>query len=207
MSHTLSFPISRYGLAGSISLLTTLVMFLLLFDAIKAPPGQVIKPVPVDPPVFEPLQPNSPVGPMQERLKAVKPVVGETVVPVPPEVITVPPDEHVLPADRRGFKFISGPRSSTPLPLEGEVMAVVKIRPIYPVIAEARGIEGYAVVEYNVTASGTTHDIRIIEAVPANVFDQAAIDAIAKYRFKPRVVNGAAVETRGLREKFIFELK
>ena len=85
-------------------------------------------------------------------------------------------------------------------------MEIVLIPPAYPISAETRGIEGYVVVEYSVTTYGTASDIRVIEAMPEQIFNQSSIDAVAKFKFKPRVVNGAPVESRGLRKKFIFQL-
>ena len=41
---------------------------------------------------------------------------------------------------------------------EGDYLPIVKVAPIYPRRAVSRGVEGYCVVEYSVTRSGTTRD-------------------------------------------------
>jgi len=43
---------------------------------------------------------------------------------------------------------------------------------------------------------GTVKDPRVIEAEPARIFNREAIRAILKWKFKPRVVDGIAVERR-----------
>ena len=51
-------------------------------------------------------------------------------------------------------------------------------------------------LEYTVTRDGTTRDIVVRSAEPANTFDRAAIDAVKRWRYEPRVVKGAVVEQR-----------
>ena len=38
-------------------------------------------------------------------------------------------------------------------------------------------------------------------------FDQAAINAVLKFKYKPRVIAGQAVEVQGVQNKFTFKLK
>ena len=44
---------------------------------------------------------------------------------------------------------------------EGDYLPIVKVAPIYPRRALSRGVEGYCIVEYNVTRAGTTRDVRV----------------------------------------------
>jgi len=79
---------------------------------------------------------------------------------------------------------------------EGDIIPVVVIRPMYPRDAALAGIEGWVRVEFTITESGTVKDPRIIDAEPPRVFNREAIRAILKWKFKPRVVEGVAVERR-----------
>ena len=89
---------------------------------------------------------------------------------------------------------------------DGECLPIVKLAPVYPPRAAARGLEGYVVVEYTVTTTGDTRDIVVIES-SSSLFDRAAIDSAAKYKYKPRVIDGAAVEVAGVQTRIIFELE
>ncbi len=51
-------------------------------------------------------------------------------------------------------------------------------------------------LEFTVTKDGTTRDAACAPAEPAGVFDRAATDAVRRWRYEPRVVNGAVVEQR-----------
>ena len=46
----------------------------------------------------------------------------------------------------------------------------------------------------------------VLEAEPSGVFDQAALDAVGKFRYKPKVVDGEPVEITGVRNRFTFEI-
>jgi protein TonB len=56
------------------------------------------------------------------------------------------------------------------------------------------GIEGWVKVEFTITEAGTVKDAHVIESDPPRVFNREAIRAILKWKFKPRVVEGVAVE-------------
>lgn len=89
---------------------------------------------------------------------------------------------------------------------DGEYLPIVKVAPIYPRRAQSRGIEGYVIVEFTVTKNGSVKDAFVVEAQPENIFDRAAIDAAMKFKYKPRVVDGVAMEVAGVQNKISFEM-
>ena len=78
--------------------------------------------------------------------------------------------------------------------------------PIYPEDAVREGIEGHVLLEFVVTESGAVRDPVVLEAQPPGVFDQAALDAVGKFKYKPKVVDGEPVEITGVRNRFTFEI-
>jgi len=66
--------------------------------------------------------------------------------------------------------------------------------PIYPVEAKKENIEGTVTLRFIVTKEGTVMEPEIIESNPAGVFDEATIEAIKQYTFKPGIKNGEAVD-------------
>lgn len=79
---------------------------------------------------------------------------------------------------------------------EGDIIPLVRIQPIYPREAAIRRIEGWVQIEFTITPAGTVKDPRVIDSDPPRLFDREAIRAILKWKFKPRVVDGQAVERR-----------
>ncbi len=75
-----------------------------------------------------------------------------------------------------------------------DIMPIVRITPQMPRKAAMRGIEGYVTLEFTVTKSGSTKDVKILEARPPRIFNRNAKRAILKWRYKPQFVDGKAVE-------------
>jgi protein TonB len=79
---------------------------------------------------------------------------------------------------------------------EGDIIPIVVIRPMYPRDAALRGIEGWVKVEFTITEVGTVKDPSVLDADPPRIFNREALRAILKWKFKPRIVDGVAVERR-----------
>ncbi len=77
---------------------------------------------------------------------------------------------------------------------EGDIIPIVVIRPMYPRDAAMEGIEGWVDVAFIITENGTVKNPRVIDAKPARIFNREAMRAILKWKFKPRVIDGQAVE-------------
>jgi TonB family protein len=68
--------------------------------------------------------------------------------------------------------------------------------PTYPARARERGTEGWVDIEYTVTKDGTTSNAVVRASEPQGTFDRAALDAVKRWRYEPRVVGGAVAEQR-----------
>lgn len=91
---------------------------------------------------------------------------------------------------------------------DGDVIALVRQQPEYPQRAAERGIEGHCDVHFTITALGTTRDAFIPEGEEScsnSLFERPSIRAIERFKFKPKIVDGEAVEIQHA-NRFIFEL-
>jgi periplasmic protein TonB len=73
-----------------------------------------------------------------------------------------------------------------------EGMLLDRVMPVYPPIARQAGIQGTVVLEATISTSGTIKDLRVISG-PA-MLQQAAIDAVSRWRYRPYLLNGQPVE-------------
>jgi len=89
---------------------------------------------------------------------------------------------------------------------DGEYLPIVRVAPIYPSRALSRGIEGYVDLEFTVTTAGTVKDPVVIETT-SSLFNRAAVRAVLKFKYKPRVVDGQPVEVPGVKTRIRFELE
>lgn len=80
---------------------------------------------------------------------------------------------------------------------DGELIPLVRIAPQYPRQALRDGISGEVVLEITVGPDGTVKSVRVKSAKPRGYFEPAATAAAYKGRFRPKVVDGQPVETKG----------
>lgn len=94
--------------------------------------------------------------------------------------------------------------------MSGEISAnlipIFRVPPRYPMRAASRRIEGWVKVEFTITELGTVTDATVVEAYPNSIFNRSALRAIAKWKFKPKLVAGQPVEQRAL-QVLQFKLK
>ncbi len=86
-----------------------------------------------------------------------------------------------------------------------ELDLVKSVQPVYPKKAEQSGIEGWVDIDFTVAESGQVKDIAVRNASPPGVFDQAAIRALAQWRYKP-VLKDTKPTTQRVRIRIRFAL-
>ncbi|HTQ98724.1 MAG TPA: energy transducer TonB [Candidatus Acidoferrum sp.] len=88
-----------------------------------------------------------------------------------------------------------------------DVVPLVRINPEYPQRALNRGIEGWVTVQFTITETGSVADAVVVDASPKGMFDEAALKAIAKWRYNPKVEDGVAVARKGIQTMLRFQLE
>lgn len=89
---------------------------------------------------------------------------------------------------------------------DGEYLPIVKVSPIYPARAQSQGIEGWVLLKFTVTESGSVQDPVVIEAEPQGIFDDAAKRAVLKFKYKPRVVDGRPISVPNVQQLITFKI-
>ena len=90
---------------------------------------------------------------------------------------------------------------------DGTYLPIVRVEPVYPRRALTRNVEGWVLVEFVVTETGTVRDPVVLVADPPGFFERAALAAVLKFKYKPKVVNGQGVAVSGVRNRFVFEME
>ena len=131
----------------------------------------------------------------------------------PPEVIP-PPEFRPLALETDGaveigVEFVAPVADAGPFVpgmADGNELPIVTVAPEYPRRAALQGIEGWVIVEFAVDELGRVQAPRVVDSQPAGVFDKKAVQAVSRYKYKPRVVNGQAVPVPSRRQKIRFNL-
>ncbi len=195
-------PLRRRCGAMLASAVTTALLLIVMQSLINgpgavpeaAPPVRITEYLPVlenvapepAPPPEPPAPPESP-PPAPLDLLIDGPGVGTAIVMLPPPLEAVRVNA----------------RSSVP---DGDILPVFKVAPAYPRAAAQRQLEGYVVVRFTVDEAGRVVDPEVVEAQPRGVFERSALDAVQRFKYRPRVVNGQPVRVHGVLHRLTYEM-
>ena len=123
---------------------------------------------------------------------------------MPPEFDMTPPAEVDSSAARPnlGFKV-----KKAGVFADGSYVPIFQVPPVYPRRALERGIEGCVMLKFTVTKVGSTRDPSVEWAVPPGIFDRAAMRSALKYKYKPQIRDGEAIEVPNVRTVVIFKIE
>jgi TonB family protein len=83
-----------------------------------------------------------------------------------------------------------------PYHVGGNVKAPVviqRVEPVYPAEARANRVSGIVIVDAVIDRNGDVRDISVLKPLPFGL-DQAAVDAVKQWKFKPGTLDGQPVE-------------
>ena len=123
---------------------------------------------------------------------------------MPPEFDMTPPAEVDSSAARPNLGF-KGKKAG--VFADGSYVPIFQVPPVYPRRALERGIEGCVMLKFTVTKVGSTRDPMVEWAVPPGIFDRAAMRSALKYKYKPQIRDGEAIEVANVRTVVIFKIE
>lgn len=94
-----------------------------------------------------------------------------------------------------------GPRTE----IDGD-LPLYKKSPAYPQAAARLEREGWVLVEFTVSTSGTVVNPTVVESAGGADFERAALDAVAAYRYAPAILDGQVIATDGVRNLVTFKM-
>ena len=99
---------------------------------------------------------------------------------------------------------------------DGEYIPLFKVQPVYPRRAQERGTQGYAIVQFTITETGTVEDVEPLEGWcgdptnpdteyrPCTIFNSSSARAALKLKYKPKIVDGKATPVQGVLHRFTY---
>jgi len=89
---------------------------------------------------------------------------------------------------------------------DSEMLPIVTVPPQYPNRALSRGIEGWCLVMFTVTETGTVINPVVVDADPPDIFDNASVRAVTRFKYNPRVEDGVPVPVEGVQYLFRYNV-
>ena len=99
---------------------------------------------------------------------------------------------------------------------DGEYIPLFKVQPIYPRRAQERGTQGFSIVSFTITESGSVENAKALEGYcgdptgpesemrPCTMFNSASSRAALKLKYKPKIVDGKATAVNDVLHRFTF---
>ncbi len=86
------------------------------------------------------------------------------------------------------------------------MLLIHDVGPAYPEAARAADAEGWVKVRYDVSAAGLVENLVVVASNPPGLFDAAALAAVAQWRYRAAVVDGAPSRMHGVISTLRFQL-
>ena len=100
-------------------------------------------------------------------------------------------------------KFTESPKIDTEM---FAATPIVRVEPNYPAQAAKDGVEGSVILQFDVTETGATNNISVIKSTPKGLFDESAVKALKKWKYKPRIQGGKAYAQEDMLVQLDFRL-
>jgi protein TonB len=124
------------------------------------------------------------------------PAATAPVASAPPPAAATPAPATPKPAAATPPPVAEAPAPAAPVGETHAAQLVKSAAPAYPPEAVRAHKDGWVQVEFTVDANGQVTDAKVATADPPRLFNTAALDAVRRWTFKPRMENGKAVEER-----------
>ena len=92
-----------------------------------------------------------------------------------------------------------------PTPVRSGGGVIFHTVPQYPAFAQERGVEGVATIEFTLTPNAEIKDVQVAKVTGSQLFGQAAMRAIQRWKFTPVIVGGQPV-AQHMSVEFVFRL-
>lgn len=78
--------------------------------------------------------------------------------------------------------------------------------PSYPKTLNGKRPHGYVQMRFDVNEFGQPINIEVVKSVPKAVFDKAAIDALSRWQYAPKIINSIPVIATGYSVQLDFKV-
>ena len=127
--------------------------------------------------------------------------------PDPPEMDIPETPRPEMSADSVTTPEFGGPAfGSFAASTDQDVLPIVKVPPQYPREASKKGIEGWVLLEFTITPSGAVVNPFVVDSEPPGTFDRSALRTIVKWKYKPWIKDGKAIQRDGVQHLVTYEL-
>ena len=141
-----------------------------------------------------PKEPQPPEPPPQSpELEVSQSSVSQRVQPM---AMNLPSLDMPLNSGSGPFIGVPGSMGGGMSAFDSDVIPVVQVPPAYPRNAKQARIEGFVTMNVTIRPDGSVSNVKVVKAQPKRLFDKAAMAAMLRWKFRPKIVDGQPVAQR-----------
>ncbi len=192
-------PNVRFSLIP-LGLVVTAALFLLMAQLIShdMEEPEIFTAPPINPPIHK----EKPLVTIREKMVE-KPKI-ETPPELPPNNIDT---DHNSEISHVPFEPVDIKSDGIGMQISGMPIAQYQVAAQYPQRAISRNIEGFVDVRFDITPIGTTENVSVVRGVPEGIFERSAVNAVKRWRYRPKMQEGQAVAYPGMVQRITFVLE
>lgn len=88
-----------------------------------------------------------------------------------------------------------------------EARPIVRVNPKYPVKALQNGTQGWVKLAFDINEIGKVINVKVIDSEPKRVFDKAAKQALKKWKYRAKSVDGKQIQQRDFTVQLDFNME
>lgn len=84
---------------------------------------------------------------------------------------------------------------------------VVRVNPKYPMSALRNGIQGWVKLAFDISEIGEVINVKVLDSKPKRVFDKAAKQALRKWKYRAKSIDGKQVQQQNFTVQLDFNME
>jgi protein TonB len=92
-------------------------------------------------------------------------------------------------------------------PSDQDARPVVRVNPKYPMSALRNGIQGWVKLAFDISEIGEVINVKVLDSKPKRVFDKAAKQALRKWKYRAKSVDGKQVQQQNFTVQLDFNME
>jgi len=84
---------------------------------------------------------------------------------------------------------------------------IVRVNPKYPIDALRNGIQGWVKLAFDISDIGQVINVKVIDSQPKRVFDKAARQALRKWKYRAKSIDGKQVQQQNFTVQLDFNME
>ena len=83
---------------------------------------------------------------------------------------------------------------------------IVRVNPKYPISALRNGVQGWVVLAFDISKIGEVINVKVLDSQPKRIFDKAAKQALKKWKYRAKLVDGKQVSQQNFTVQLDFNM-